>query len=317
MSLIIQWRELIEKAWNDRKNLHESNDFDCWRVFHGYTEGVKGVVIEKFGTMAMVEYKDDIREDLEVIKEALLQCFPFTLIVAKGDQSLGLRLKQRMFALHGNFSDAPEFAQEYGLYYSLLPDTMHNCGLYLDARPVRKWLLNNSKGRRVLNLFSFTGSLGIAALKGDAKAAIHLDKSKDLLSRIQKSYEKNNLDIGTRSFIQGDIYKHLPKAIKNGQQFDGIILDPPPKVYKSPYSEHQPKGQDFSKLVSLCSKLLSPGGWLICLFHRYDATWDQSDAEIIESSSHTLKMTERFTSEDDFPDDNIDRKLRVTVFEKM
>ena len=235
----------------------------------------------------------DIREDLDVIKDALLECFPFTLIIAKGDQSIGLRLKQRMFALHGDISVAPEFAKEYGIYYSLLPDTMHNCGLYLDARPVRKWLANNSKDRRVLNLFSFTGSLGISALKGGAKAAIHLDKSKDLLSRIQKSYKKNDLDMGTRSFIQGDIYKHLPKAIKNKQTFDGIILDPPPKVYKSPYSEHQPKGQDFSKLVSLCSKLLNPGGWLICLFHRYDATWDQSDAEIIESSSNTLKMTER------------------------
>ena len=315
--MTIQWRKLIEKAWNDRKSLHQSNEFDSWRVFHCYTEGVKGVVIEKFGTMALVEYKDDIREDLEVIKDALLHCFPFTLIIAKGDQSVGLRLKHRMFTLHGDISNAPEFAQEYGIYYSLLPDTMHNCGLYLDARPVRKWLANNSEGRRVLNLFSFTGSLGIAALKGGAKAAIHLDKSKDLLSRIQKSYEKNSLDIGTRSFIQGDIYKHLPKAIKNGQRFDGIILDPPPKVYKSPYSEHQPKGQDFFKLVSLCSKLLSPGGWLICLLHRYDATWDQSDAEIIESSSNTLKMTDRFTSECDFPDDNIDRKLRVTVFEKI
>jgi len=182
---------------------------------------------------------------------------------------------------------------------------------------VRKWLTNNSEGRRVLNLFSFTGSLGIAALKGGAKAAIHLDKSKDLLPRIQKSYEKNALDIGTRSFIQGDIYKHLPKAIKNGQKFDGIILDPPPKVYKSPYSDHQPKGQDFSRLVSMCSKLLSPNGWLICLFHSYDATWDESDVEIIASSLNTLQVSERFTSESDFPDDNIERKLRVTVFEKM
>ncbi|MFT5636830.1 MAG: 23S rRNA (cytosine1962-C5)-methyltransferase [Cognaticolwellia sp.] len=317
INLTILWRELIEKAWNDRKILLESDKFDSWRVFHGYTEGAKGVVIEKFGTMAIVEYKDDIREDLDLIKDVLLQCFPFTLIIAKGDQSIGLRLKQRMFVLHGDISVAPEFAKEYGIYYSILPDTMHNCGLYLDARPVRKWLANNSKDRRVLNLFSFTGSLGIAALKGGAKAAIHLDKSKDLLSRIQKSYQKNGLDIGTRSFIQGDIYKHLPKAIKNGQMFDGIILDPPPKVYKSPYSDHQPKGQDFSRLVSLCSKLLNPGGWLICLFHRYDATWEQSDAEIIESSSMTLKMTERFTSECDFPDNNQDRKLRVTVFEKI
>ena len=294
--MTIQWRDLIEKAWHDRKVLHESVEFDCWRVFHGYTEGAKGVVIEKFGTMALVEYKDDIREDLDVIKDALLQCFPFTLIIAKGDQSSKLRLKHRMFTLHGDFYDAPEFAMEYGIHYSLLPNTMHNCGLYLDARPVRKWLTNNSEGRRVLNLFSFTGSLGIAALKGGAKAAIHLDKSKDLLPRIQKSYEKNALDIGTRSFIQGDIYKHLPKAIKNGQKFDGIILDPPPKVYKSPYSDHQPKGQDFSRLVSMCSKLLSPNGWLICLFHSYDATWDESDVEIIASSLNTLQVSERFTS---------------------
>jgi 23S rRNA (cytosine1962-C5)-methyltransferase len=315
--LTISWHDLIDKAWNNRKVLLESDEFDCWRIFHGYTEGAKGVVIEKFGTMAIVEYKDDIREDLETIKEALLQHFPFTLILAKGDQSSGLRLKQRMFALHGDISNAPEFTKEYGVSYGLLPDAMHNCGLYLDARPVRKWLANNSEGRRVLNLFSFTGSLGIAALKGGAKAAIHLDKSKALLPRIQNSYEKNGIDFGTRSFIQGDIYKHLPKAIKKGQRFDGIILDPPPKVYKSPYSEHQPKEQDFSRLVSLCSQLLNPGGWLICLFHRYDATWDQSDAEIIESSTYTLKMTERFTSECDFPDDNVDRKLRVTVFEKI
>lgn len=314
--MTLKWHDLIEKSWNSRRVINESNEFDCWRVFHGYTEGAKGVVIEKFGTMALVEYKDDIRADLDEIKEALLKCFPFQLILAKGDQSVGLRLKQRMFTLHGELSSAPEFAEEYGVYYSLLPDAMHNCGLYLDARPVRKWLANNSEERRILNLFSFTGSLGIAALKGGAKAAIHLDKSKDLLLRIQNSYEKNGLDFGTRSFIQGDIYKHLPKAIKNGQKFDGIILDPPPKVYKSPYSDHQPKGQDFSRLVNFCSKLLNPGGWLICLFHRYDASWDQSDAEIIDSSSNTLKMTERFTSECDFPDENIDRKLRVTVFEK-
>jgi 23S rRNA (cytosine1962-C5)-methyltransferase len=88
-------------------------------------------------------------------------------------------------------------------------------------------------------------------------------------------------------------------------------------VYKSPHSEHQPKGQDCARLVSLCSKLLNPGGWLICMFHRFDATWDQSDAEIITASTYTLKMIDRFTSECDFPDENVDRKLRVTVFEKI
>lgn len=314
--MTIQWHELINKAWHDRKVLNESMDFDSWRVFHGYTEGAKGVVIEKFGSMALVEYKEDITEQLETIKDALLSCFAFTLIIAKGDQTTGLRLKQRMFTLHGDITDAPAFAKEYGLYFALLPDAMHNVGLYLDARPVRRWLASNSEGRRVLNLFSFTGSLGLAAIKGGAKEVIHLDKSKVLLPRIQKSYDKNNIDFGTRSFIQGDIYKHLPKAIKRGQKFDGIILDPPPKVYKSPHSNHQPKGQDFSKLVKMCAQLLNPGGWLICLFHTFNVSWDELEDEIIQSSAETLSANERFTSECDFPDKNIDLKLRVTVFEK-
>jgi 23S rRNA (cytosine1962-C5)-methyltransferase len=317
MILTIKWHELIDKAWNDREILHKSGEFDCWRIFHGYSEGAHGVVIEKFGKMAIIEYKEEINDDLNLIKDALLAHFNFTLILAKGNQSTGVKLKNRLFAIYGDFSDAPDFSVEYGINYALLPDAMHNCGLYLDARPVRKWLTNNSEGRRILNLFSFTGSLGLAAIKGGAKSAVHLDKSKALLPRIKMSYEKNGLDLGTRSFIQGDIYKHLPKAIKNGQKFDGIILDPPPKVFKSPYSEHQPKGQDFSTLVSMCSQLLNPGGWLICLFHSFDATWDQSNTEVMAASLQTLKVIDQFSSECDFPDKDIERKLRVTVFEKI
>lgn len=315
--MTIQWHKLIDKAWHDRSALHKSTEFDAWRVFHGYTEGAKGVVIEKFGSMAIIEYKEQIKEDLNIIKDALLKHFPFTLIIVKGDQSTGEKLKNRLFAIHGNISDAPAFAKEYGINYALLPDAMHNCGLYLDARPVRKWLSNHSKDRRVLNLFSFTGSLGLAAIKGGAKSAVHLDKSKALLPRIKQSYAANGLDLGTRSFVQGDIYKHLPKVIKNRQMFDGIILDPPPKVFKSPYSDHQPKGQDFSKLVGMCSQTLNKGGWLVCLFHSFHDTWDESDADVITASSNSLKVIERFTSECDFPDNNIERKLRVTVFEKV
>jgi 23S rRNA (cytosine1962-C5)-methyltransferase len=276
------WQQLITKAWADRKNLHESAEFDSWRIFHGYAEGVPGVVIEKFGNMAVIEYKQDISEQLHIIKDALLSCFPFALIIGKGNQAMGLKLKQRMFTLHGSYADAPAYAQEYGLYFALMADAVHNVGLYLDARPVRQWLTNNSKDRRVLNLFSFTGSLGIAALKGQAKEVIHLDKSKALLPRIQQSYHKNNMDFGTRSFIQGDIYKHLPKAIKRGQKFDGIILDPPPTVYKSPHSTHQPKGQDFAKLVKMCAQLLNPGGWLVCLFHTFNVSWQTLEEEIIQ-----------------------------------
>lgn len=311
------WGKLIDQSWNRREELIDRQCTDSWRVFHGYEEGANGVVIEKFGNMAVIEYKHDIREQIPEIIEALLAQYEFSLIVAKGNQRIGLRLNQRLFAAHGRFDHAPQFAQEFGVYYSLMADAVHNCGLYVDARPVRRWLLDHSIGCRVLNLFAFVGSLGVAASKGAAKEVIHLDKSKELLPRIQQSYEKNGLRFDARNFLQGDIYKHLPKAIKRGQRFDGIILDPPPKVYKSPHSKHRPQGQDFSSLVKYCAKLLNVGGWLICMYHRFDATWDESDTEIIEASQGTLKVSERFTSECDFPEANPEKKLRVSIFRKL
>ena len=149
------------------------------------------------------------------------------------------------------------------------------------------------------------------------KEVIHLDKSKELLPRIKQSHLANQLHFDDRSFLQGDIYKHLPKAIKRKQQFNGIILDPPPKVYQSDHSAQKPIGQDFSVLVKHCVKLMAPNTWLICMFHRYDATWQQADQEIIQASGNCLALANHLTSDEDFPEASVEKKLRVSIFKKV
>lgn len=310
------WKTLIKAAWEKREPIRASGDTDSYRLFHGYQEGLNGVSIEKFGDVAIVDFKQDIRESLDELADALNVYHDYSLIIAKGHQSLGLKLRQRLFAVSGKIEDTPYFAEEYGVRYYLEPDAPHNAGLYVDARPVRQWLLNNSQDRRVLNLFSFAGSLGLAACKGGARSVTHLDKSAELLPRIEKSYEANGLTLDNRDFLRGDIYKHLPRAIRNGQRFDGIILDPPPKVYASRHAENKPLGQDFHQLAKLCSKLLNPGGWLIAMFHRFDSTWEDEERSVINASQNTLAVTERFNSGIDFPESDPNRKLRVSIFVK-
>ncbi|NRA66837.1 MAG: class I SAM-dependent methyltransferase [Pseudobacteriovorax sp.] len=313
----IDWQFIISKAWERRSELIEANDSDSLRLFHGYEEGCKGVVIEKFGPMAVIEFKVDIRDQLPQIADALLEKFPFKLIVSKGHQCLKLKDKDRIFPVIGKWNEAPEFAHEFGRKYHLTANTPHSYGLYLDARPVRRWLSENSEGRRVLNLFAFTGSLGVAAASSGATEVVHLDKSRDLVPRIKASYQANDLDFDDRSFLRGDIYKHLPKAIKSGQRFDGIILDPPPRVYQSPYAAHRPNGQDFPALVKMCSQLLNPGGWLISLFHRFDVTLAEFEEQVVSASEQTVAVKQRFTSDIDFPESNPEHKLRVSVFHKQ
>lgn len=296
--------------------MRASVDTDSYRLFHGYEEGCPGVSIETFGDVAIIDYKHDIREQLPALSEALNNYHNYSLIIAKGHQRLGLKLHQRLFPVSGEISSEPYFANEFGVRYYIKPDTPHNAGLYVDARRVRQWLLNNSQNRRVLNLFAFAGSLGLAAYKGGAGSVIHLDKSAELLPRIARSYSANGFSFDNRDFVRGDVYKHLPRAISRGQRFDGIILDPPPKVYASPHAENKPLGQDFHQLARLCSQLLNPGGWLIGMFHRFDAAWEDGEQSVISASQGTISVTERFNSGIDFPESNSNNKLRVSIFIK-
>ena len=308
----INWQELISKAWEKRQLLWQDSSIDCFRMFHGYEEGSTGTVIEKFNDAAVIDYKTDIREALPEIAKALLGVFPFKNIIAKGHQSLGLNLKERTNILLG--TDTRVTCHEHGLKFKVNLDSPHNPGLYLDARDARTWLSTNSSNRRILNLFAFTGSLGLSSAFGKAAEVIHLDRSKELLPRIQENYQINNIEFEMRNFLRGDIYKHLPRAIKAGKKFDGIILDPPPKIYQSPYAKHKTNGQDFSALIQLCSQLLNPGGWILGMLHRFDYSWDDFEEQVTEASGRILLPQSRLTSGIDFPESMPDKKLRVSVF---
>ena len=308
----IDWRASLDAAWTKRSSLWQNPQIDCFRVFHGYEEGSRGTVIEKFNDAAVIDYKTDIRDDLPHIKTVLLDLFPFKNIIAKGHQSLGLSLKERTHVLHGN--DALATCHEHELKFSVKMDAPHNPGLYLDARDARQWRVNNSADRRILNLFAFTGSLGLSAAHGKATEVIHLDRSKELLPRIQENYRINGVQFEARNFLRGDIYKHLPRAIKAGKRFDGIILDPPPKVYQSPYAKHKPSGQDFSALIKYCAQLLNPGGWVLGMLHRFDFSWDDFEDQVTQASNGLLLPESRLTSGIDFPESLPDKKLRVSTF---
>jgi len=306
----------IRTAWKNREPLFNTSNSDAFRIFHGFEEGIEGVVIEKFGDVAVIQFTRDIRDISDDIIRGLLDSFPFRLVVAKAHQSLKMKIKQRVFIVHERDPSNEYWAHEHNIYYKINPLAIHNCGLYLDARPVREWIKANSQDRKVINLFSFTGSLGLAAMVGGAKSVTHLDKTVAMLPCLRDNYKKNGLTFDNRDFVQGDIYRHLPRAVKAGRKFDGIILDPPPKVYKSGYARNKPQGQDFAQLVDICKQLLNSDGWLIAMFHRFEKTWDEFEAEVIEASDGALTAKERFTSHDDFPESDERNKLRVSIFYK-
>jgi 23S rRNA (cytosine1962-C5)-methyltransferase len=220
--------------------------------------------------------------------------------------------------LLGGPGQDPLKVKEHGDFYFADRDSIHSNGLFLDARPARQWIKKNASSRRVYNMFAHTGSLGVAAKLGGAREVVHIDKNRELVDKIRLNYEFNNLVPDPRGLVIGDIYYHLPRAIKWKQKFDAIILDPPPRVPVPPHApKHRPIGQDFATLIATCCKILEKDGWLLCIYHDFRKSHDTFDQEIIKASDGSLAPIWRGQADEDFRETDPERKTRMTSFAKV
>lgn len=310
---------LITSAWDKRQALHRNEALNVYRVFHGFADGLPGVNVDLYESTVLIDYEIELADEFSALRDVYLSFKPDANIIAKAHRKLNLPLHKRFELLSGEKVERV-IVNELGTRYVIYPYTPHNPGLFLDARDARVWLRGNSQDRRIMNLFSFTGSLGLAAKMGRAKNVVHLDKSRAAYSQCEENYRLNNLSMDSRDYLIGDIYQHLPKAArraaKRGKEFDGIILDPPPFVQKRSAMKHQPKAQDIEQLMTYCGKLLSPNGWILCLFHQFGRSREDFENMVIASTKTPLKVEYQSTCGIDFNEDNEDNRLRISVFRR-
>lgn len=306
----------IQAAWARRAALHDNAETNTYRLFHGYTEGCAGLDIERYGEAVLVRSKGELPVAAADIEAGLDGCHPF--------RWLGLKVQRRhsthpvaleVVPMRGPLPEAPIEVIDNGMTFAVEPFDHESTGLFLDARPVRRWLLEHSRGRRVLNLFAYTGSLGVAAAVGGATEVVHVDLRGSALDRARENHRRNRVECDGRNFVRGNVYAHLPRAARAGQLFDGIILDPPPEMTRG-RRKKRIKHQDYPKLARLCAPLLAEGGWLVCLFHRWDQTRDAYEKQVCEHAGVPLELMARGTSGEDFPERDAEAKMRYSVFRR-
>lgn len=153
--------------------------------------------------------------------------------------------------------------EEAGVQYQARREQGHSYGLFLDQRHNRRWLKQNSKGLRVLNLFCFTGGFSVCAALGGAQQVVSVDLSRKYLDWTEENFALNNCSPSQNcyEFRAMDSFEYLKFAERKSLQFDFIICDPPS------FSRHRKKvfriDKDYQTLVEYCGNLLSPGGRLL------------------------------------------------------
>ncbi len=119
--------------------------------------------------------------------------------------------------------------EEGGLRYGVDLERGMNPGVFLDTRPLRQLLMSGRfAGKRVLNLFSYTCTMGAAALLGGARGVTNVDSSGSALKRGMENYRRNRLAPAPRDFVKSEVFKKLRWYAKRDTHFDLILCDPPP-----------------------------------------------------------------------------------------
>jgi 23S rRNA (cytosine1962-C5)-methyltransferase len=151
---------------------------------------------------------------------------------------------------------------ENGLQFRVNLTDYLDSGLFLDHRMSRQWVRQQAAGKKVLNLFAYTGSFSVYAAAGGASQVTTVDMSNTYLNWARFNMEINGFkDDGRFAFVQADVLQYLKQPAT--QAFDLVVLDPPTFSNSKRMEEFLDIQRDHVTLINDVAAHLSPQGSIL------------------------------------------------------
>lgn len=180
--------------------------------------------------------------------------------------------------------------QENGLQFIVNLSDYLDTGLFLDHRLTRQQVRELAAGRRVLNLFAYTGSFTVYAAAGGAASTTTVDLSKTYLDWARRNLTLNGFDSPAHAFIQADVLAWL--SAPPSDRFDLIVLDPPTFSNSKRMREVLDIQADHAQLILRCLDWLSDQGILFFSTNfrkfRLDVEQISEKAQIRDITAQTI-----------------------------
>ncbi|MEW9898914.1 class I SAM-dependent methyltransferase [Chitinivorax sp. PXF-14] len=185
-------------------------------------------------------------------------------------------------------------------------DEYLDTGLFLDHRNTRRMVEQEAAGKRVLNLFAYTGSFSVYAAAGGASEVITVDLSNTYQDWARRNLLENGFDGPRYEMVRADVFRYLDDAVERSERFDLIVMDPPTFSNSAKMQGILDVQRDHPLLVRQCLRLLNPGGVLYFSNNLRTFKLDESlvdECELQEISAQTVP--------DDFRNKRIHRCWRM------
>lgn len=211
-------------------------------------------------------------------------------------------------------SEQPWSFKENSVHYEGAHDKGHNIGLFFDQRERREWVLKQSAGQAVLNLFAFTCGFSVNAALAGARQVVSVDLFNKYLQWGQQNFLLNDLDPKKEmyEFRCMDVLQYLEYANKKQLQFDMIVCDPPS------FSRHKKqKGvfridKDYKSLLTSCEAILSEKGVLLFSTNYEKWSLDRWSQKLTEwAGLHNMEISSVSPSQWDYEWQNQEANLKA------
>lgn len=304
----------------------ESEETDCWRLFHGACEGRPGLTVDKYGQLILIQtFRESLTEiEISELEERYGDRFVYN---HRGD-------RKTRFSLHDPSSKAlsAHTAKELGLNYEILARHKGlDPYLFLDLRVGRRWLLKHSAGKSVLNLFAYTCGLGQVAAAGGASEVWNVDFSESALQIGRQNLARNNLAESKVRFLKEDYFAAIWQLSGIGvkgrrarrkftklkqREFDLVLLDPPARA-KGSFHTVDLIG-DYPSVFKPALLSCAPGGRIMATNNVGSVERDQFEQILrrcADKAGRPIKELRWLVPDDDFPSFDGQHPLKIALCE--
>ena len=257
------WRDRIAAAYALRRTLGltDSGETTCYRLVHGEGDSLPGLVVDVYGTTAVVQcHSVGMYRSRLQIADALLACFGSRITAVYDKSSQTVPFNARLGAVDGYLRGAasvPLTVRENGLRFLVNWEAGQKTGFFLDQRENRELVRRYAAGRTVLNTFCYTGGFSVYALAGGAVEVCSVDSSERAVALADENVRLNFGPEAKHTSLAADAVEHLRDI---GDRYDLIILDPPAFA-----KHHKVLGnamQGYRRLNARAIAQIRPGGIL-------------------------------------------------------
>jgi 23S rRNA (cytosine1962-C5)-methyltransferase len=257
------WSRTVAAAARLRIEILElGKDSSAYRLVFSEGDGLSGLTVDRYDRWLVAQFTSlamYTRRDL--ILGMLSELTAVEGIIARTDRGVtpkeGLRAGQE--STEGSVPLEPVTIIEHGLFYRVDLRSGQKSGFYLDQRVNRREVASYCRGKRVLDLFCFSGAFSLNAARNGAVETLGVDSSGPAIEMARQNAASNG--IVNAEFMVGDVLEVLERLRLEQKRFDVVICDPPKFARQAKDVEHALKG--YLRLNMAALEVLEPDGILV------------------------------------------------------